>query len=371
MIERAAEKTGSAAPKASFWQVVRGYSLSLPSLVALVLVLFSAAFAEFFAPYPNWYTNRDLNFTPPMPVYFTDDQGRLTRPYVYHYDREIDPATGKPFYVKDPRTTYLLRFFVRSTDPRDQYVPFPVNLLPPQVRHLFGIHVTTSLRLVGIDAPRNSVPFYLWGSDIVGNCVLSSVLYGGQLSVAIGLAGSLVAAIIGLLLGIIMRAFGGWLDALVMSFYALFSALPSIFLLLALLRYFDRISLPLIIAILFLLIDAAIIDLGTLGRAFRRRIRLLRARPEPAVARFIDVRPPQSPYEHLLQHGLGYVVVIWGMLLATQRSFYDATLLERWWILLPAVPLLLAVTSWNIFGDALRGALERNRSHEPRAVEAT
>lgn len=352
-----------AAPQ-GFWQAFAGFPLVKPSLVVLGLIAVLAAFADFLAPYRNFYTNRALNLSPPTVIHIFDDQGRLVRPFIYRYVRSYD-AQGRPQYHVDTSVRYEIRFLVRSADPRDAYTPFPVNLIPRFLRDWFGIRVSSTLKLMAIDAPQDEVPFYPFGSDMVGNCILSSILYGTRWSLAIGLAGTLVAAVIGILLAVVARLLGSPLNTGLLGLKALLSVMPSVFLLVAMLTIFGSLDLPLWLALLFVLIDAALVDLGTLGRRFYLSLRLAGELPAWRPRWRWDTLPPRNPFEHFLQHGLGYLVVGWGFVLAVQRTFIDATFLERWWVLLPAPFLLLAVLCWTIIGDGLREALERNPAAAP------
>lgn len=341
----------------AFWHTFAGFPLVRPSLAVLGLIALLAAFADLLAPYRNFYTHRDLNLSPPTTIHIFDDQGRLVRPFIYRYVRTYDQL-GRPQYQVDTSVSYEIRFLVRSADPRDAYTPFPINLIPPPVRDWLGIRVASNLKLMAIDAPMDEVPFYPLGSDIVGNCVLSSILYGTRWSLAIGLAGTLVAAAIGLILAIFARLVSGTLNAAILGLKALVSVMPSVFLLLAVLTLFAGLDLPLWLAILFVFIDAALVDLGTLGRRFYLQLRLMGNATPWSLRWRLDTLPPRHPVGHFLQHGLGYLVVAFGFVMSVQRTFIDANYLERWWVLLPAPLLLLAVFSWTIVGDALREALE-------------
>jgi peptide/nickel transport system permease protein len=325
----------------------------------LVVVCLCAAFADFLAPYRNFYTNRSLNFSPPTRLHFFDDQGRLSRPFIYLYRREYDPA-GRPIYTIDRSVRYDVQFLVRSNDPRARYTPFPLNLIPAIIRDYLGINATTDLKLFGLDAPTGSVPFYILGSDIVGNDIFSSILYGSRWNLAIGALGTLLAAASGLLLALAGRLLGRTLDWLIMAFSTLIAVMPHLFLLLALLILFYGLNLPLWFAIGCVLIDAALIDFDVVIRSFRS---WLAHRGGPLQNWFPDILPPSDLLGHLLEHSLGYLVVGWGFVLSVQSSFFDANYLERWWVLLPAPFLLAAFVAWTLVGDALHSALAA--THRP------
>jgi ABC-type dipeptide/oligopeptide/nickel transport system permease subunit len=323
------------------------------ALTGLIVVCLCAAFADFLAPYRNFYTNRSLNFSPPTRVRFFDDQGQLTRPFIYLYRRSYD-LMGRPVYQVDRSERFEVQFFVRSSDPRARYTPFPLNLIPAFLRDRLSINITSDLKLFGLAAPTDNVPFYLLGSDIVGNDIFSSILYGSRWNLAIGAAGTLLTAIIGFGMALMGRVLGKTIDWLIMAIGVVIALMPHIFLLLALLILFYGLRLPLWVAIGSVLIDAALIDLDAVLHGFRKLLYR-----EPPDSPFPDILPPQDLFSHILEHSLGYLIIGWGFVLAVQSSFFDASYLERWWILIPAPVLLLVVIAWTLVGDALHTAMAR------------
>src|SRR5207248_6096429 len=84
-------------------------------------------------------------------------------------------------------------------------------------------------RLFGVDAPAT---IFLWGTDAFGRDVFSRVLYGGRLSILVGLAATLLSLALGAGAGLLAGFYGGWLDRLLMRGGELFLALPWLYLLL-------------------------------------------------------------------------------------------------------------------------------------------
>ncbi len=65
------------------------------------------------------------------------------------------------------------------------------------------------------------------GSDDLGRDVLARILWGGRISIAVGLAAMLVAVTIGVLVGAVAGFFGGWIDTLLSRFIEVFLSVPS------------------------------------------------------------------------------------------------------------------------------------------------
>ncbi len=153
-----------------------------------------AAFAGFFSPYdPNHYElYPPKGHHPPTRIHLIDPEtGRLTRPFVYATKRSIDPVSLQPRYEEDPsQGKFYLRFFVRTPD--QPYTVFKV--------------FRSDLRLFGVDPPGK---IFLMGTDNFGRDLFSRVVYGGQVSLTIGILSALVSFALGLLLGGIAGYFSG------------------------------------------------------------------------------------------------------------------------------------------------------------------
>ncbi|MGQ9753134.1 MAG: ABC transporter permease [Thermaceae bacterium] len=172
----------------------RKHRLAVWGMRILFFLYTLSAFAGFFSPYdPNAYeTYPPRNNHPPTPIHLRDPEtGRWSRPFVYLTRRELDPVTLQPRYVEDPsQGKFYLRFFVRT---------------PEQPYTIFRIF-RTDLRLFGVDPPAK---VHLFGTDNFGRDLFSRVLYGGQVSLTIGILSALVSFVLGLLLGGIAGYFSG------------------------------------------------------------------------------------------------------------------------------------------------------------------
>ena len=172
------------------WQQFKRHRLALLGGGILLVLYTLAAFAGFFSPYdPNFYTLSPVyRYAPPTPIHFRDpDTGRLTRPFVYGIKKTLDLNTFVERYTEDKTRRYPILFFVRT--PHHPYTLFKV--------------FKTDLRLFGLGekATAEGARLYLLGSDNFGRDLWSRMVYGGQVSLTIGILAVLVSLVLGLLLG--------------------------------------------------------------------------------------------------------------------------------------------------------------------------
>jgi len=172
------------------WRQFRRHRLAMIGGGILAVLYFMAAFAGFFSTYdPNFYTfTPSFRYAPPTPIHFRDPEtGRLTRPYVYRMKKELDLETFTDRYVEDKSKRYPIYFFVRT--PSQPYTVF--KLFKTDWR-LFGL---------GEEATKEGARLFLLGADNFGRDLWSRMVYGGQVSLTVGILSVLIAMMIGLIMG--------------------------------------------------------------------------------------------------------------------------------------------------------------------------
>jgi len=225
------------------------------------------------------------------------------------------------------------------------------------------------------------------GTDDLGRDLLARLLYGGRISIAVGLAAILIAITVGVLIGALAGYCGGALDQVLMRVTDLFLALPQLPLLLLvvfLLRDRMRQTFGPEVGI-FVLIVGVIGGLRWMGPARLVRASFLSLKEQGFVeaARGIGVPGGRLIVRHILPNALGPVIVTatlgvgsailaesslsflglgfppdmptWGRLLADARDYLD---IAPHWALFPGGMIFLAVISINYIGDGLRDALD-------------
>ena len=200
------------------WQQFRKHKVALLGGSFLILMYIVTIFAGFLAPYGiNEYRRFPITqYHPPIKIHWTNPEtGKLTRPFVYITKSQRDPKTRQRVYIEDTSKEYPIKFFVRR--PEASY----------KILGLFK----SDLHLFGVDEPAR---VFLWGTNNLGKDVFSRVLYGGQVSLTIGILAVWVAFFLGLFFGGLAGYYGGWVDELIMRFVEVLDAIPGLYLLIVL-----------------------------------------------------------------------------------------------------------------------------------------
>ena len=231
---------------------------------------------------------------------------------------------------------------------------------------------------------------HLMGTDDLGRDLLARMLYGGRISLAVGLAAMLTAIVVGVLVGVVAGMARGWVDAALMWLTDLFLSLPQLPLLLLLIFLFRE---PLKKAFglevgIFILIVAVIGGFRWMpvARLVRAQFFSLREKEFVEAARALGASVPRQVLRHILPNSLGPVIVAatidvaaaiiaestlsflglgfppdiptWGRILYDSRDYMDLAL---HWALFPGLAIFLTVLTINFIGDGLRDALDPRR----------
>ncbi len=385
--QRNERNTQSASLSTIAWKQFRQHPLARVSLAILGALYLMAAFADFLAPYPERYLNTSATFQPPNQIRFRDENGALTRPYIYALKKSIDMQTFETIWEADTSKRFDISFFVRREGVRDRYVPFPVNVIPETLRHRMDIRPTSSLHLFGVNDPSDRVKLYWWGSDDLGGDVYGKVLFGARISLTIGILASVSAIFLGMLFGGLAGFYGGWVDEVILRLVEAIDAIPSLFLLLTLSAIFYPLGLPSSVVFPLIVLVLSLIGWGGIARTIRAQVLSLKERDFTIAAKALGAGTPRIISRHLLPQTLSYVIVVmslaipgfilaeavlsffglgiqppstsWGLMLNTAQAFVGVTgVADRWWIFIPGVFIFISVLTWNLLGDGLRDAFD-------------
>ena len=238
-----------------------------------------------------------------------------------------------------------------------------------------GLLVVAGLALVALAAPwlaprdpyhgqlvvalREPSPAYLFGTDAQGRDVLSRVLFGARLSLAVGVTSQVIALAAGLTLGLAAGYRGRWVDAVVMRAADVTLAFPSLLLLIAIAAAVKP-SLPvvcLVIGVRGLDYVHAARALGASGRRLVTRHVLPNILGPVVVAATLGVGGAIMAEAALSFVGLGAQppTPSWGAMVAEGR---DLLRVAPWVSLFPGLAIGLTVLGVNLVGDGLRDALD-------------
>ena len=199
-----------------WWRFKRNRLAMAGGLMVLLFYFVCVLTAEFWAPYPVDLTSDYIDAPPQWPRLF-DAEGKFhARPFVYGMTEELDMVLRKRFYVRDETVRFGLHFFVRGE-------PYK----------LAGI-VPGNIHLVGTDPKVVDSYIYVFGTDRVGRDLFSRIIFGGRLSLLIGLIGQFLTIGFGATLGVISGYYGRIVDLAVQRVTEFLSAFPDIPLFMAL-----------------------------------------------------------------------------------------------------------------------------------------
>jgi peptide/nickel transport system permease protein len=225
------------------------------------------------------------------------------------------------------------------------------------------------------------------GTDDLGQDLLARMLYGGRISLAVGIAAMLIASSIGTAIGAFSGFMGGAVDHALMRITDMFLALPGLPLLL-LIVYLFRDSLRKVFGPevgIFILIVAVIGGLRWMqvARLVRAQFLSLREKEFVESARSLGARPIRQVIRHILPNSMGPVIVAatidvaaaiiaestlsflglgfppdiptWGRILFDAKDNLD---FAPHWAIFPGTAIFLTVLSINYIGDGLRDAFD-------------
>ena len=349
-----------------WWKFKKNRLAIFGGIIVLLFYIGMVGFAEFLSPY---LLETRTNFTkaPPQPIRFVDSKGQFhLQPFVYGLDKKIDEVLRVRTFVENPNKIIPVGFFVRG----ESYKLF--GLIPTNI-HLFGVDY--------VDHPDDSI--FIMGTDSNGRDYFTRILYGGRLSLMIGLIGQVLTLLFGSVLGAVSGYYGGTVDIVVQRMTEFLAAFPDIPLYMALAAAIPAFWSPILVYFALTLI-LAFVRWGGLARQVRGLILSLREREYVLAARGFGANPSRLMFRHLLPGTMSHIIVIatlsipsmilsetalswlglglrppltsWGVLLQ-EAATVDAIRFSPW--MLWTVPfIIVTILAFNMLGDGLRDALD-------------
>ncbi len=238
-----------------------------------------------------------------------------------------------------------------------------------------------------LSAPSAAHPF---GTDTIGRDILIRTIYGGQISLLIGLAAVVVEVFLGVLIGAIAGYYGGWIDGLLMRFTEAMFNIPQLFLLLVMAKFFGR-SVPDINlfgrqfsgSVVVIIVIIGLTSWMYLARIVRANFLSLKEREFVLAAHTTGTSNSSIIFQHILPNSIAPIIVsgtlsvanailaeayisflglgvkpptaTWGNMLEGAYNYVETA---PWLWIFPGLLIVLTVLSINFVGDGLRDAVD-------------
>jgi len=217
---------------------------------------------------------------------------------------------------------------------------------------------------------------HLLGTDTQGRDVLTRIIYGARISLAVGIISQAVASLLGVTLGLISGYYGRRVDALIMRLADVTLAFPTLLLLIAVAAAVNP-SLPVVFVVI------GVVGWAAMARLVRGQVLVLKGAEYVLAARALGARDRRILFRHLLPNVQAQVIVAatlgmagaimaeaalsfvglgaqpptpsWGSMVSDGR---DLLRVAPWVSFAPGIAIGLAVLGFNLVGDTLREAYD-------------
>ncbi|HHX45454.1 MAG TPA: ABC transporter permease [Chloroflexi bacterium] len=361
--EAAEERISVATQWQLMWWRFRKHGLGMVSAVVIIAFYLVALGADFLAYADPHASEAQRSLIPPQAIHLFDG-GRL-RPHVYALEGRRDPMTMERVYQANPDVKIPLVFFARGFEYR-----------------FLGI-IPTNIHLIGVEGAQVEDTVFILGTDRQGRDLWSRLVYATRLSLVIGLAGVTVSLFLGMLLGGISGYYGGVIDTIIQRVIEILRSIPTIPLWMglaaALPRDWDVTQVYFAITLIL-----SLIGWTGLARVVRGRFLSLREEDYVMAAELVGCGRLRIIFRHMLPSMLSHIIasttlslptmiisetslsflglglrppaISWGVMLQQAQNVHVVA--STPWLMLPAVPVIIAVLAFNFLGDGLRDAAD-------------
>jgi len=346
------------------WWKLRRHKIAVFCAGVLLFMYFCALIAEMLVPYNMESRNTNYIYAPPQAVRLFHD-GQFIGPFVYGLKYNLNKASLRRIYISDRSKIHRIRFF--CTGEKYEFLG-----LVTMDFHVFCAAKGGSL--------------FLLGADRMGRDMFSRLVVGSRISLTIGFVVVAISFFLGIVIGGLAGYYGGWVDSIVQRIIEVLRSFPVLPLWMALSAALPVTWSPLSIYFGITLI-LGLLDWTGLARAVRSKLFALREEDFATAAQLMGAKPRRIIGRHLLPSfmshliasatlsipamilgetalsflglGLRPPITSWGVLLSEAQNINVVALYP--WLMLPVVPVIITVLTFNFLGDGLRDAADPYR----------
>ena len=345
------------------WWRFRKHKLAMVGSLVLILFYLVALSADFLAYSDPDASEAQRSLMVPQPIHWMDN-GKFS-PYIYGIKGTRDPKTFKRVYVIDPEMKIPVHFFAQGFEYK--WLGF----------------IPSDVHLIGVEGAQADETLFIMGTDMQGRDLWSRLMYGTRTSLIIGLASVALSLILGVMLGGISGYYGGVMDTVIQRVIEILRSIPTIPLWMGLAA-----ALPGSWSVnqVYFAITLIISLLGwtELARVVRGRFLSLREEDFVMAARLAGCNRMRIIFRHMVPSFLSHIIaattlalpamiisetslsflglglrppaISWGVLLQDAQNIQSLAISP--WLLIPVIPVIVAVLAFNFVGDGLRDAAD-------------
>jgi peptide/nickel transport system permease protein len=340
--------------------MIRRFKQSKLAVVALFILAFlylTAIFAPFLATNDPVQIDQAYKYAAPTPLTWSGGPAMCT------VTQEIDPVNITTTYVKDCSNPIRLQFFGQGFE-------YKLLGLIPASRHL-------------LVAPEGEAKLYLFGADGNGRDIYSRTLYGGRVSLTIGVLGVAIATVLGSIMGTWSGYAGGRTDNLIQRVIEIITAIPTLPLWATMAAVLPQ-DTSVTERFFLMSVILSLVAWTGLARQLRGKVMGYVRSDYVSAAKSAGAKAPRIIATHLLPNSASHIVAVamlaipaaiiaettlsflgigmtepaisWGVLL---KDASRIDVLQQYpWVLLPALFVIVAITCFQLLGDGVRDAVD-------------
>ncbi len=331
--------------------------LAVVALFILALLYLTAIFAPFLATNDPAAVDQAYKYAAPTSLTWSGGPAMCT------VTQEIDPVNITTTYVKDCSNPIPLQFFGKGFE-------YKLLGLIPTERHL-------------LVAPPGEAKLLLFGGDGNGRDIYSRTLYGGRVSLTIGVLGVAIATVLGSIMGTWSGYAGGRTDNLIQRVIEIITAIPTLPLWATMAAVLPQ-DTTVTERFFLMSIILSLVAWTGLARQLRGKVMGYARSDYVAAAKSAGAKAPRIIVTHLLPNSASHIVAVamlaipaaiiaettlsflgigmtepaisWGVLL---KDASRIDVLQQYpWVLLPALFVIVAITCFQLLGDGVRDAVD-------------
>lgn len=238
---------------------------------------------------------------------------------------------------------------------------------------------------------------YIMGTDSTGRDIFSRIIYGGQISLIVGITAVTISVTLGTLVGGIAGFFGGWVDSVLMRITEAMLSIPQLFLLIVLGKFIGRdidtitvLGRQISGSVMIVIFVIGLTSWMGLSRIVRANVLSLKEMDYVSVSKSLGSSQLRTFFKHLIPNTMGVIIVAstlglagailseayvsflglgiqpptasWGNMLTAAQTFVQQ---GSWWMwVFPSLFIVLTILCVNLIGDGLRDAFDpRSNRH--------